>query len=234
MQAMRKVQRVQDNVPIEEIYTNGMARQKVGPKVEGALFITLEIRPPSLGLLDEKEKAALCQAFHAFLLRLAGPIFFYARDATPDLSAYLEALRTAARETPSPRLHAAALEQYGHLRSLLSAQKVREKRYYLVLPYQPQRAQQKRTGTLSRLFSLAGGAHPPRAGQADALAQQAKDLAAHLTSIGLPTRFTTREGVLNLWRAAYDPTRPPITFAQATRALVSGEVAGAAAEDPHE
>ncbi len=218
MRTVRKVQRAQDSVPLLDIYTNGVARQKV----DGSLFVTLEIRPPSLGLLDEQEKAALGKAFHAFLLRLGGPLFFYARDATPDLSLYLEALRAAARDASSPKLHAVGLEQYSALCGLLAAQKVREKRYYLVIPYRPPRTHAKRS-TWRGLLSLSGGSAPHLDGQADALIQQGKDLAAHLTSIGLPTRFATREQILNLWRAAYDPTRPPITFAQATRVLVQGE-----------
>lgn len=213
-------------IPLETIYTNGVGRNKV----DGGLFQVLEITPVSLGLRDETERRELLRAYYDFIQRLPGPVVFYALDATPDLGDYLEDLAGCARDNASATLRVAAQEFHGYLLALLAGQKVRAKRFYVAIPQAPGAPSAPTNGLLVALlapFLPAARRDAERNRQlrlvalAEGLLQRGRDVAAHLARAGLPARPCAPEELLNLLRRAYDPTRPPVTWAQATRPLAS-------------
>ncbi len=228
MKSRRNRRKILDLIPLETIYASGVGRNKV----DGGLFEVLEVTPISLGLRDEAERRELLRAYHGFLQRLPGPVALYALDATPDLGDYLEAIRERAQEIASPTLHAAAMEFHGFLRALLAGQKVREKRFYLAVLPPPRPAGAARAPLLAALLapllpSARRSAEQARqvrlAAQAEGLLQRGRDLAAHLSRLGLPARPCGPEALLNVYRRAYDPTRPPVAWRLANRPLAIAE-----------
>jgi len=222
----RDHQKILNLIPLETIYANGVGQNKV----DGRLFEVLEITPVSLGLRDESERQELRRAYQDFIQRLTGRVLLYALDVTPDLGDYLEVVREQAWGANSATLHAAALELHGYLQALLASQKVREKRFYITIlpplgttgapvgslltvllaPFLPAARRDAAQGRQLRLAALAEG-----------LLQRGRDVAAHLARVGLPARPCDPERLLNLLRRAYDPTRPPVTWQQATRPLAT-------------
>jgi len=224
----RSRQQLLDLIPLEMIYANGVGQNKV----DGGLFEVLEITPVALGLRDEAERRELLRAYQDFVQRLTGPVVLYALDVTPDLGDYLEVLRDrAAVTTASAILHTAALELHGHLQALLAGQKVREKRFYVAIPQLPGVTGAPAGSLLTALLApflptarhdAAQGRRLRLAALAEGLLQRGRDVAAHLARVGLPARQCDPETLLNLFRRAYDPTRPPVTWQQAARPLAGG------------
>lgn len=204
---------IQEAVPVEVIFRNGVVKSKLG-----TLAVILEVAPVGLGMLDREERKEFIRKYHDFLKRLPGPAALLARDASPDLSRYLEALRERAREAPTAQHHALALELLGHVQALLAAQTVREKRFYLILT-----APAASAASLMELFRSHRDGRGRISGQAEALLQQAQDLASHLGNIGLPARVLSPVEVVNLLRASYDPARPPVSPDVLSRPVVSVE-----------
>jgi hypothetical protein len=225
--APKSRQAIHDAIPLEASFYLVEGNKAVGQnKVDGALFMLLEVSPVRLGLLHREERLQLLQAYHDFLQGLRGSIGWYARDAAPDLAAYLQLIKRRAREARSPALHAAAMELYGHLRAQLAGQKMREKRFYLVLSQSA--ASPARTGGFWRL-PLSRPARQEATkrrqqrllGRVQALHRRAEDLVVRLSGLGLPARILGPEELLNLLREAYDPTRPALRWSQARRAIVT-------------
>jgi len=196
---MGKSASVQEAVPVEEVYRNGVIKSKLG-----TLAVVLEVAPVGLGMLDEEARREFIRRYHDFLRRLPGPTALLARDATPDLGRYLASLQERAREANSAQLHALAMELLGHVRSLIAAQTVREKRFYLILS-----TPAVSPASLLELFRKGDG-KGRISGQAEALLGQAQDLISHLAGLGLTARVLPGDEVLNLLRAAYDSSRPPL------------------------
>jgi len=205
----KRERNVQDAVPVEGIYRNGVIRNKLG-----GLAVVLEISPVGMGLLDQEGRKALLRNYHQFLLRLPGPVFLQARDVTPDLTAYLHVLREETQRVTSPELHAVGMELYGTVHALLAGQSVREKRFYLIVPWN-----RPDTSSLIGLFRPRSNGRP--SARMEALLQQVRDLAAHLSGFGLSARICGPEEVLNLMRATYDASRPPVSLSQIGREVVT-------------
>jgi len=232
--ARRRRQQLHDLIPLETIYASGVGQNKV----DGGLFEVLEITPVSLGLHDEAERQELRRAYQDFIQRLTSPVVLYALDVTPDLGDYLEVVHERALAAPSATLHAAALELHCYLQALLAGQKVRAKRFYVAILAPPGITGAPAGALLTALLAPFLPAARRNAAQqrqlrlaalAEGLRQRGRDVAAHLARAGLPARPCEPEELLNLLRRAYDPTRPPVTWQQATRPLASSgaeEVAG--------
>lgn len=214
----------QDAIPLESLFKSGIVRQKL----DGGFAVALEVTPTSLGLLDKKGREGLIGKFHRFLGQLHGRVYFFARDVTPDLSPFLEAILERGREAGSDGLYAASLELHGQLRSLLAGQKVREKRFYVVIPHAPRGAPVSLAGVLGFLLptrrareTAEGRRRRHLNAQAEGLLQRAGEVIESLEQAELPARQCAPEEILNWMRDAYDPTRPAISVRQAVRPIVT-------------
>jgi hypothetical protein len=214
----------QDAIPLEGLFRSGIVRQKL----DGGFAVALEVTPTSLGLLDKRGREDLIDKFHGFLRQVQGRVFFFARDVTPDLSPFLEAILERGREAGSDGLYATSLELHGQLRSLLAGQKVREKRFYVVIPHAPRGAPLSLGGLLGFFVPTRRAREETEArrrrhltAQAEGLLQRASEARESLKQADLPTKQCTPEEILNWMRDAYDPTRAPISFKQAARPIVT-------------
>lgn len=205
---------------------NALAKSKPGPATKRFLDIT-EIRDDliimkdgtvravllvssiNFALKSAEEQEAIVQAYMTFLNSLEYPIQIVIQSRKMNIDAYLNSLQEFSAKTTNELLRAQIADYRAFVSELVVLGEIMQKRFYLVLPYNPVSNKQK------KFFDRLGEAFSPTvaaklnekqlADRREQLTRRCEILAGQLASMGLQTARLDTQGLIELFYNAYNP-----------------------------
>lgn len=121
----------QNYLDIEEIH-NGVVILK-----NGGLRLVLMVSAINFSLKSEEEQNAIIYSFQGFLNSLSFPIQIVMQSRRLDLSSYLAKLKSKNKSEDNPLIRLQMTDYIGFVEQLLTVANIMEKKFYVVVPYQP-------------------------------------------------------------------------------------------------
>lgn len=111
---------------------------------DGTLRAVIMVASINFALKDEDEQQAIVQAYISFLNGLEFPIQIVIQSRKMNIDPYLASLREQQRLTENELLRAQIAEYRNFIMELVELGEIMQKRFYLVVPYDPARDKQKK------------------------------------------------------------------------------------------
>ncbi|MBU2595563.1 hypothetical protein KJ713_01865 [Patescibacteria group bacterium] len=121
----------QNYLDLEEIH-NGVVILK-----NGGLRMVLMVSAINFSLKSEEEQNAIIYSFQGFLNSLSFPIQIVMQSRRLDLSSYLAKLKSKNKSEENPLIRLQMTDYIGFVEQLLKVANIMEKKFYVVVPYQP-------------------------------------------------------------------------------------------------
>ena len=205
---------------------NTLAKAKPGPATKRFLDIT-EIRDDliimkdgtvravmlissiNFALKSVDEQEAIIQAYMTFLNSLEFPIQIVIQSRKMNIDSYLNSLQEFAGKTENELLRAQIADYRAFVSELVVLGEIMQKRFYLVLPYNPVSNKQKKFfDRLGEAFSPAVAAklnEKQLAERKEQLTRRCEILIGQLASMSLQAVRLDTQGLIELFYDAYNP-----------------------------
>ena len=163
----------------------------------------------NFALKSEDEQNALISAYVSFLNNLGFPLQIVIQSRELDMENYLNDLKQRAKEHTNELLKIQMTEHIQYLEDLISIGKIMNKRFYIVVPYNP--LSDKRRGFFSALFDAFKPTILIKTKEAIFQKRKKKLLArteqvqSGLSSIGLASVELDTQGLIELYYNTYNP-----------------------------
>ncbi len=116
----------------------------------GGLRAVLEVSSINFNLKSDAEQEAIIRSYQGFLNALNFPCQILIRSRKLDIDQYLEDLMNRQKNINNQLLREQTLDYIEYVRKLVEFSDIMEKRFFVVVPFEPVRAQKK--GTLQSFF----------------------------------------------------------------------------------
>lgn len=193
-------------LPVAEIHDNTVVLKN------GGLRAVLEVGSVNVNLKSEEEQTALAYSYQNFLNSLEFPVQIVVQSRKLDISNYLESLKKIGDAHTNELLQNQTYEYAEYIRKLVEFADIMEKKFYLIVPYDPPRAKQT---TLFEKFWAA--IHPADSVSAfkrrqqefaelnHTLQQRIDAVTGSLENCSLHTRHLKTTELIKLFYGAYNP-----------------------------
>lgn len=191
----------QNYLDVEEIH-NGVVILK-----NGGLRMVLMVSAINFALKSEQEQNAIIYSFQGFLNSLSFSIQIVMQSRRLDLSSYLARLRSKNKEEENPLVRLQMADYIGFIEQLLTVANIMEKKFYLVVPYQPIII--KKENILSKIGKLFRGRQKTEIVDFEMhrkeLAHRTEVVATGLGSMGLRAVQLNTLELAELYYSSYNP-----------------------------
>lgn len=109
----------------------------------GGIRAVLSVSAININLKSEEEQNAIIYSFQGFLNALEFPVQILAQSRKLDIDLYVENLKTKQKGQQNELLKRQMLEYIEYVQKLVEFADIMEKRFYVVIPVDPQRAEKK-------------------------------------------------------------------------------------------
>ena len=110
---------------------------------DGTLRAVLLISSINFALKSEDEQNAIISAYVSFLNNIDFPLQIVIRSRELNIDGYIETLKQKAKEQTNELLKIQTSEYLQYISELVSISKIMNKRFYIVIPYNPMSDKQK-------------------------------------------------------------------------------------------
>jgi hypothetical protein len=178
----------------------------------GGLRAVLDVTTMNLSLKSEQEQNAIVGSYQEFLNVLDFPIQILIRSKRKDVDGYLENMIGLARKQQDPLMRDQTYNYINFISSLVKNQAIMEKRFYVVVPYDPPRA---KTNFFSNFMSQLNPADSLvdariRSREFESLSKSVRArinvVAGALGRIGLATKRLSTNELIELFYQYYNPS----------------------------
>ncbi|MBI5421622.1 hypothetical protein HZA44_00605 [Candidatus Peregrinibacteria bacterium] len=107
----------------------------------GGLRAVLQTSSVNFNLKSEEEQNSIIYAYQGFLNSLDFPIQIVIQSRKLDIDKYIENVKEASQKHENPLLKQQTLEYADYIQKLIEYADIMEKNFYVVVPYDPYRAQ---------------------------------------------------------------------------------------------
>ena len=104
---------------------------------DGSAALVIETTAVNFGLLSEEEQDALIYAYAAFLNSLSFPIQIAIMSKRMDISSYLNEVINEENKQTDPIIKTQLKKYHSFIQSIVKENKVLEKRFYIIVPFNP-------------------------------------------------------------------------------------------------
>lgn len=176
---------------------------------DGTLRAVLLVSSINFALKSEDEQNAIISAYVGFLNNINFPLQIVIQSRELNIDAYLEALRKKEKEQTNELLKMQTNEYVQYIQELVAMSKIMNKRFYVVVPYNPMSDKQK--GFFSRLTDVLKPATLIKMKEKvfqyrkNELARRVDNIVSGLGSIGLNSVQLDTPGLLELYYNSYNP-----------------------------
>ncbi len=176
---------------------------------DGTVRSVLLVSSINFALKSEDEQEAIIQSYVTFLNGLDYPIQVTIQSRRMNIDSYILALGEQERKTTNDLLRAQIGDYRTFVSELVSLGHIMQKRFYVVLPYDP--LTNKKRGFFQRLslvLSPAAAAHlndKQLEERREQLSRRTNMAAGNLLSMGLQTARLDTQGLIELYYNAYNP-----------------------------
>ncbi len=176
---------------------------------DGTVRAVLLVSSINFSLKSSDEQQAIIQAYMTFLNGLDYPFQILIQSRRMNIDAYIASLVDQERKTENDLLRAQIADYRSFVNELVELGQIMQKRFYVVLPYDP--ITNKRKGFFPRLqdaLSPSGAAKlsaKQLADRQEQLSRRVDMVVSQLGSMGLQAVRLDTQGLIELYYTAYNP-----------------------------
>jgi len=176
---------------------------------DGTLRAVLLISSINFALKSEDEQNAIISAYVSFLNNIDFPLQIVIQSRELNIDRYLEDLQQKSKEQTNELLKMQTLEYAQYIQELISMSKIMNKRFFVVVPYNPLSDKQK--GFFSRFFDLFKPVSIIKMKEdkflrrKSALMHRVDNIVSGLGSMGLNSALVDTQGLIELYYNTYNP-----------------------------
>ncbi|MBI2484733.1 hypothetical protein HYW18_01105 [Candidatus Uhrbacteria bacterium] len=176
---------------------------------DGTMRAVLMVSSINFALKSEDEQTAIIQSYMAFLNALEYPIQVVIQSRKMNIDRYLKTLASAERTTQNDALRNQITDYRAFVRELVSLGEIMEKRFYVVVPYDPHTDKGK--GFFRRLKESLSPSTVLRlkakqfADRLEQLNRRVSIIQGALQSMSLSSARLDTQGLIELYYIAYNP-----------------------------
>ncbi|MCK5211104.1 hypothetical protein KAJ89_00220 [Candidatus Parcubacteria bacterium] len=177
---------------------------------DGTLRAVLLISSINFALKSEDEQNAIISAYVSFLNNIDFPLQIVIQSRELNIDSYIETLKQKAKEQTNELLKIQTSEYMQYISELISMSKIMNKRFYIVIPYNPMSDKQKHF--FSRFFDIfkPGVLIRMKAEKFKRrrleLTRRVDNIMSGLGSIGLGAVQLDTQGLIELYYNSYNPS----------------------------
>jgi hypothetical protein len=177
---------------------------------DGTLRAVLLISSINFALKSEDEQNAIIAAYVSFLNNIDFPLQIVIQSRELNVDGYLNGLRERAKEQTNDLLKMQTFEYIQYVNELISMSKIMNKRFYVVVPYNPLTDKQK--GFFSRFFDVFKPVTLIRMKEEKfrrrrlEIARRVDNITSGLNSMGLNAVQLDTQSLIELYYNTYNPS----------------------------
>lgn len=177
---------------------------------DGTLRAVLLVSSINFALKSEDEQNAIIAAYVSFLNNIDYSIQIVIQSRELNIDSYIEMLKQKEKEQTNELLKIQTAEYTQYIEELIAMSKIMNKRFYVVIPYNPMSDKQK--GFISRFFDIFRPASLIKMkddkflGRRAELTRRVDNIVAGLASIGLNTVQLDTQSLIELYYTTYNPS----------------------------
>ncbi len=176
---------------------------------DGSMRAVILVSSINFALKSEEEQDAIISAYISFLNNITFPIQLVVQSRELNIDAYLSMLEERQKVQTNELLKIQTNEYIHYIAELVSMSSIMNKRFYVVVPYNPLADKEK--GITSRLFDILKPATIIKMKEEKFLKHKAdldrllENVISGLTSIGLQSVQLDTQGLIELYYNSYNP-----------------------------
>ncbi len=178
---------------------------------DGTLRAVLLVSSINFSLKSDDEQQAMVQSYMQFLNGLEHPIQICIQSRKMNIDGYMEKLASREREIENELLKTQIRDYKGFIRELVDLGQIMQKRFLVVIPYNPITADEIRIGFFKRVQQAFSPASVIRLNvkqfreRRERLMKRAGTVAGGLEGMGLNVALLDSQSLIELYYTSYNP-----------------------------
>lgn len=178
---------------------------------DGTLRAVLMVSSINFALKSEDEQQAIIQGYMQFLNGLEHPLQVVVQSRKMNVDGYLATLRQQEETIHNELLKTQIRDYTSFIKELVDLGQIMQKRFFVVVPYDPAEGNEKGKGFISKLSSAFSPAKIIKLNEKRfqerrySLMQRVSTVAGGMTSMGLQVALLDTQGLIELYYSSYNP-----------------------------
>ena len=176
---------------------------------DGTVRSIMMVSSINFALKSVDEQEAIIQAYITFLNGLEFPIQIVVQSRKMNIDTYLDSLKDSQKETKNELLRSQIADYRDFVTELVELGEIMQKRFYLVVPYDP--LSNKRKGFFTRVQDVLSPTAAAKLNQKqiaerqEQLMRRTEMIGGQLSSMGLNSVRLDTQGLIELYYTVYNP-----------------------------
>lgn len=178
---------------------------------DGTLRAVVMVSSINFALKSEDEQQAIIQGYMQFLNGLEHPLQVVVQSRKMNVDGYLATLRQQEETIHNELLRTQIRDYTSFIKELVDLGQIMQKRFFVVVPYDPAEGNEKGKGFISKLSSAFSPAKIIKLNEKRfqerrySLMQRVSTVAGGMTSMGLQVALLDTQGLIELYYSSYNP-----------------------------
>ncbi len=178
---------------------------------DGTLRAVLMVSSINFALKSEDEQQAIIQGYMQFLNGLDHPLQVVIQSRKMNVDGYLATLKTQEETIHNELLKTQIRDYTSFIQELVELGQIMQKRFFVVVPYDPSEGSEKGKGFLTKLSSAFSPAKIIKLNEKNfqdrrgTLMRQVSTIASGLGSMSLQVALLDTQGLIELYYSSYNP-----------------------------
>lgn len=178
---------------------------------DGTLRAVVMVSSINFALKSEDEQQAIIQGYMQFLNGLEHPLQVVVQSRKMNVDGYLATLRQQEETIHNELLKVQIRDYTSFIKELVDLGQIMQKRFFVVVPYDPAEGNEKGKGFISKLSSAFSPAKIIKLNEKRfqerrySLMQRVSTVAGGMTSMGLQVALLDTQGLIELYYSSYNP-----------------------------
>ncbi len=178
---------------------------------DGTLRAVLMVSSINFALKSEDEQQAIIQGYMQFLNGLEYPLQVVIQSRKMNVDVYIDALKVQEETIHNELLRTQIRDYTSFIRELVELGQIMQKRFFVIVPYDPSEGSEKGKGFMGKLTSAFSPAKIVKLNEKnfllrrDSLMRQVSTIASGLSSMSLQVALLDTQGLIELYYSSYNP-----------------------------
>jgi len=178
---------------------------------DGTLRAVVMVSSINFALKSEDEQQAIIQGYMQFLNGLEHPLQVVVQSRKMNVDGYLATLRQQEETIHNELLKTQIRDYTSFIKELVDLGQIMQKRFFVVVPYDPAEGNEKGKGFISKLSSAFSPAKIIKLNEKRfqerrySLMQRVSTVAGGMSSMGLQVALLDTQGLIELYYSSYNP-----------------------------
>ncbi|MBU1032825.1 hypothetical protein KJ937_02765 [Patescibacteria group bacterium] len=205
----KNTSKAKPGIPTQKFLDIAEIKEDVVVMKDGTLRVVLLVSSINFALKSVDEQNAVVQSYMQFLNMLDYPIQISIQSRRMNIDDYLAQLREQEKKLTNELLRRQILDYTDYIKQLVDLGDIMQKRFYVVIPYDPATAKQK--GFFARFSEILTPAVAIRLSEKrfrdnkDALMLRVNQVTSGIQSMGLSSAVLDTQSLIELYYTVYNP-----------------------------